>query len=50
MAEFKTEQEVFLSGSFGDEYIGRNRGERLVASNAAFFARALGNGVKPLAR
>lgn len=37
----KTEQESFWSGSFGDEYIGRNTSERLLASNIAFFSKAL---------
>lgn len=39
--EFKTEQEAFWAGDFGSEYIGRNIGPELLASNLAFFARAL---------
>lgn len=38
---FKTEQEAFWAGSFGDEYIGRNAGDALLASNLRFFGRAL---------
>ncbi len=38
---FKTEQEAFWQGSFGEKYIERNAGEQLLASNIAFFARSL---------
>jgi spore coat polysaccharide biosynthesis protein SpsF len=38
---FKTEQEAFWAGEFGAEYIRRNEGDNLLASNLAFFARAL---------
>lgn len=38
---FKTEQEKFWAGSFGTEYIQRNTGAALLASNLAFFATAL---------
>ena len=38
---FKTEQEAFWAGNFGTEYIKRNQGETLLASNLDFFARAL---------
>lgn len=38
---FKTEQEAFWAGEFGDRYIARNEGEALLASNLNFFARAL---------
>jgi pseudaminic acid biosynthesis-associated methylase len=38
---FKTEQEQFWAGDFGTEYIQRNQGDVLLASNLAFFARAL---------
>jgi len=37
----KTEQEKFWAGEFGDEYIERNKSEGLLASNLAFFAKAL---------
>jgi spore coat polysaccharide biosynthesis protein SpsF len=36
-----TEQEVFWAGQFGDEYIERNQGDSLLASNVAFFAKSL---------
>jgi spore coat polysaccharide biosynthesis protein SpsF len=39
--KFKTEQEAFWAGNFGTEYIGRNEGPALLASNLAFFSRAL---------
>lgn len=38
---FKTEQETFWAGQFGNEYIGRNMGDALLASNLSFFAKAL---------
>lgn len=38
---FKTEQEAFWAGEFGTEYIQRNQGDQLLASNLNFFARAL---------
>jgi spore coat polysaccharide biosynthesis protein SpsF len=39
--EFKTEQESFWAGDFGTEYIQRNQGEALLASNLNFFSKAL---------
>lgn len=38
---FKTEQEAFWAGEFGNDYIARNVGDGLLASNLAFFAKAL---------
>ena len=38
---FKTDQEVFWAGEFGTEYIQRNQGDALLASNLNFFAKAL---------
>lgn len=38
---FKTEQETFWAGEFGTEYIQRNQDDALLASNLAFFSRAL---------
>jgi pseudaminic acid biosynthesis-associated methylase len=40
-SQFKTEQEKFWAGEFGDDYIGRNVGREMVASNIAFFSRIL---------
>ena len=37
----KTEQENFWAGNFGDEYIQRNKSDRLLASNLSFFSKAL---------
>jgi spore coat polysaccharide biosynthesis protein SpsF len=37
--QFKTSQEEFWAGQFGDAYSGRNTGEAVIASNAALFAR-----------
>jgi pseudaminic acid biosynthesis-associated methylase len=37
--EFKTEQEAFWAGQFGDAYIVRNTGDHLVANNISLFAR-----------
>ena len=39
--EFKTEQERFWAGNFGDEYIDRNKSEHLVSCNIALFAKIL---------
>jgi spore coat polysaccharide biosynthesis protein SpsF len=41
MADFKTDQESFWAGEFGTEYINRNTGDELLASNLALFGRAL---------
>ena len=38
---FKTEQENFWAESFGNEYIDRNQGTQLLASNLNFFTKAL---------
>jgi spore coat polysaccharide biosynthesis protein SpsF len=38
---FKTEQEDFWAGDFGEEYIKRNSGDKLLASNLNFFAHSL---------
>jgi pseudaminic acid biosynthesis-associated methylase len=40
---FKTEQEAFWAGDFGTQYIQRNTGSALLASNLDFFAKALRN-------
>jgi pseudaminic acid biosynthesis-associated methylase len=37
---FKTEQEKFWAEEFGNEYIGRNKSEELLASNLNFFSKA----------
>ena len=39
--KFKTEQEDFWSGNFGDNYILRNRSETFLQSNINFFKKAL---------
>lgn len=41
MSNFKTEQESFWAGAFGDAYIERNQGAELLASNLNFFSKAL---------
>ncbi len=38
---FKTEQETFWAGEFGTQYIERNKGDSLLASNLNFFAKSL---------
>jgi len=38
---FQTEQEEFWAGDFGTEYIKRNQGDALLASNLNFFCKAL---------
>jgi spore coat polysaccharide biosynthesis protein SpsF len=37
---FKTEQEKFWAGKFGDEYLTRNKSEEYLASNLNFFSKA----------
>ncbi len=46
MENFKTEQEKFWATDFGDDYIKRNQGELLLASNLNFFTKALGRAGK----
>jgi spore coat polysaccharide biosynthesis protein SpsF len=41
MKDFKTEQESFWSGQFGDSYIQRNQSKELLASNLHFFSHVL---------
>ena len=43
MDEFKTIQEKFWAGEFGDEYIARNRSPELFAGNFAFFSKIIGH-------
>mgnify|MGYP006092072667 FL=1 len=38
---YSTDQEDFWAGKFGDDYIGRNKGEELLASNLNFFSKGL---------
>lgn len=40
-SDHKTDQEAFWAGSFGDEYIDRNRSDELLAGNLAFFGGVL---------
>ncbi len=42
---YKTEQEEFWAGEFGNEYIERNRSQQLLASNLALFSDILNNTV-----
>ena len=39
--KFQTDQENFWAGEFGTNYIDRNIGEELLASNLGFFSQAL---------
>jgi spore coat polysaccharide biosynthesis protein SpsF len=39
--QYTTEQEGFWAGEFGTEYIQRNQGEAVLASNLNFYAKAL---------
>lgn len=41
MKNYKTEQETFWAGTFGDEYIDRNKGQHILASNTALFSKIL---------
>lgn len=47
MTTYATIQEAFWAGEFGTEYIQRNQGEQLLASNLAFFGKALQQTVQP---
>lgn len=38
--EFKTEQEKFWAGEFGNDYIGRNKSKEYLSSNLNFFSKA----------
>jgi pseudaminic acid biosynthesis-associated methylase len=40
-SNYKTEQESFWAGEFGDEYTARNEGDHLVASNIYMFGKIL---------
>ncbi len=41
MSDYQTEQKAFWAGKFGEGYMGRNRGNALLASKTSFFGRAL---------
>ena len=41
MVKYLTEQETFWASSFGDEYIIRNKGQKLLASNLNFFTKVM---------
>jgi len=41
MGEFRTEQEQFWAGDFGNDYTGRNRGGLMLAANTALFTKIL---------
>ena len=41
LKKYKTDQEEFWAGQFGDEYVGRNQGQQFVTSNIALFSRIL---------
>jgi len=43
---FKTEQEKFWAGDFGDAYLDRNQGEKLLASNLNMWVNMLKNAKK----
>ena len=46
--QYQTEQEAFWAGKFGDDYIDRNQGERLIASKLALFCKALSRTSSPI--
>lgn len=45
--KFKTDQEEFWAGEFGNDYIHRNNNDEIVASNLHFFGKALKSVGKP---
>ncbi len=44
---YKTEQEEFWAGSFGEDYIERNKSDELLASNLNLFSTVLKTATKP---
>ncbi|HYD79818.1 MAG TPA: pseudaminic acid biosynthesis-associated methylase [Paucimonas sp.] len=40
-SQYKTEQENFWAGEFGDQYIERNQGQQIIAANLALFSRVI---------
>lgn len=46
MEDFRTDQEKFWANEFGDNYIDRNQGNQLLASNLVFFSKCLQNADK----
>lgn len=44
---YKTEQEAFWAGEFGDKYTDRNKGAQIVAGNIALFSKILKNMTLP---
>ena len=46
MSGYKTEQEEFWAGQFGDDYTERNQGYQLIASNTALFASIIARTLK----
>ena len=47
MKEFKTEQELFWAGRFGDDYVTRNSNAKLISNNLAMFSKIL-DGIRPV--
>lgn len=43
MKQYKTEQESFWAGKFGDEYISRNKDKTIIASNIFMFSKIIKN-------
>lgn len=46
--DYKTGQEKFWNGQFGDEYIGRNNSDEFLASNISFFSKIFRRIQKPI--
>ena len=46
MENFKTQQENFWAGEFGNEYIARNMSPELLASNIAFFSKIINHTIQ----
>ena len=44
--DYRTKQESFWAGEFGDEYVTRNRGEILIASNLSLFSQMFARAAK----
>jgi pseudaminic acid biosynthesis-associated methylase len=41
LKKYQTDQEEFWAGQFGDEYVNRNQGINIIASNTALFSRII---------
>jgi spore coat polysaccharide biosynthesis protein SpsF len=48
MSRYKTDQELFWAGTFGDKYQSRNSGKKIIAANYALFSKILSHITVPI--